>query len=76
MMANLKTREILRTTQSQVMKEGVSCVSWSPRGKQLVAGLANGTCYQMTPEGQGKAELPRPPDLQGEHHGKVIGPIQ
>lgn len=70
MMANLKSRKILRTAQSQVMKEGVSCVSWSPRGKQLVAGLGNGTCYQMTPEGEGKAELPSPPGLQGEHHGK------
>ena len=75
MMANLKTREFLKSTQSQVMKDGVSCISWSTRGKQLVAGLGNGTCYQMTPEGEGKAEIPRPPDLQGEYHGKMIRPF-
>lgn len=71
MMANLKTRDFLSTSNAQVMKGGVSCVSWSTRGKQLVAGLGDGTCYQMTPEGEGKAEIPRPPDLQGEHHGKL-----
>lgn len=70
MMANLKTREFLRVPQGQILKEGVSYVSWSTRGKQLVAGLADGTCYQMTPEGEGKGILARPPDLEGDQHGE------
>ena len=72
MMANLQTREFSTGTQGQVMKEGVSCLSWSNKGKQLVAGLADGTLYQMTPEGQGKAEIPRPLDLEGDNHGRFI----
>lgn len=70
LMANLKSREFLSGPQGQVLKEGVSCVSWSARGKQLIAGLGNGMCYQMTPEGEGKAELPQPPSLDGDQHGE------
>lgn len=69
LMANLNQRELLQGQNGPVLKEGVSCVSWSNRGKQLVAGLADGTGYQMTPEGQGKAEIPRPPDLENNCHG-------
>ena len=72
MMANMKTRQFLSGPDGQVMKDGVSCVSWSTRGKQLVAGLGNGTGYQMTPEGEGKAEIPRPPGLEGDQHGKWL----
>ena len=72
MMANMKTRQFLSGPSGQVMKDGVSCVSWSTRGKQLVAGLGNSTGYQMTPEGEGKAEIPRPPGLEGDQHGKQL----
>ena len=70
MMANLKTRELLAGGQGPALKEGVSCVSWSTRGKQLVAGLGDGTCFQMTPEGQGKGELPLPSNIGGVQHGQ------
>lgn len=70
MMANLKTQQFLSGTNGQVMKNGVSCLSWSTRGKQLVAGLGNGAGFQMTPEGEGKAEIPRPPGLDGDQHGR------
>lgn len=70
MIANLKSRELLSSGQGAVLKEGVSCVSWSPRGKQLVAGLGDGTCCQMTPEGEMKGEIPRPPNVGGDQHGK------
>ena len=70
LMANLKSRELLARGQSPVMKEGVSCVSWSALGKQLVAGLGDGSCFQMTPEGEGKGQLPRPVNLEGDQHGQ------
>lgn len=70
MMANLKERTFLSGPISQVLKEGVSCVSWSARGKQLVAGLGDGTAYQMTPEGDKKADIPRPPSVDSNHHGE------
>lgn len=69
LMANIKTRQLLNGANGPIMKNGVSCVSWSNRGKQLVAGLGNGTTFQMTPEGEGKAEIARPPGLEGDQHG-------
>lgn len=71
MVANLKQKEFISGPNGPVMKDNVSCVSWSRLGKQLVAGLSNGTAYQMTPEGVGKADIPRPPSLSGDFHGKL-----
>ena len=70
LMANLKERRFLSGPSGSVLKSGVSCVSWSTRGKQLVAGLGNGTASQMTPEGEEKAVIPTPPTLEGDQHGK------
>ena len=70
MVAKLKSRELFSNSQGFVLKEGVSCISWSNRGKQLIAGLGDGTCAQMTPEGEIKAELPRPPSIEGDQHGQ------
>ncbi|RFU36054.1 hypothetical protein B7463_g252, partial [Scytalidium lignicola] len=68
MMANLKEKNFVPGPNGPVLKEGVSCISWSARGKQLVAGLGDGTAYQMTPDGVGKAEIPRPPNIvDGQH---------
>ncbi|KAI9887848.1 MAG: hypothetical protein M1823_000370 [Watsoniomyces obsoletus] len=63
LMANLKTRQFLPAQNGQILKQQVSCVSWSTRGKQLVAGLADGTTVQMTPDGQLKAQIPKPPEM-------------
>ncbi|KAI5466251.1 hypothetical protein BGZ63DRAFT_347748 [Mariannaea sp. PMI_226] len=65
-MANLKERRI-----SNPLKNQVSCVSWSSKGKQLCAGLANGSITQMTPEGETKAEIPKPPNV-GDHHVSTL----
>lgn len=69
MIASLKSRQFVTGSQGQVLQEGVSSVSWSNRGKQLVAGLASGRCVQMTPEGAVKAEISAPPGLEGDQHG-------
>lgn len=63
-MANLKERQI-----SNPLKNQVSCISWSSKGKQLCAGLGDGTIAQMTPEGEAKGEIPKPPNM-GDFHGK------
>ena len=70
LIANLNTRQLLIGPNGQIMKDAVSCVSWSTKGKQLVVGLADGTAYQLTPEGQGKGEIPRPGSLEGDQHGR------
>ncbi|KAL7805197.1 hypothetical protein V8C44DRAFT_361262 [Trichoderma aethiopicum] len=61
-MANLQERKI-----SNALKTQVSCISWSSKGKQLCAGLADGTIHQMTPEGEGKADIPKPPIVDNCH---------
>ncbi|KAL7936173.1 hypothetical protein V8C35DRAFT_297047 [Trichoderma chlorosporum] len=61
-MANLQDRKI-----SNALKSQVSCISWSSKGKQLCAGLADGTIHQMTPEGEGKADIPKPPNVGNCH---------
>ncbi|MCJ1461555.1 hypothetical protein MMC07_000152, partial [Pseudocyphellaria aurata] len=66
--ANLSSCQFIGGPQGQTMNDGVTCVSWSTRGKQLVAGLGNGTCVQMTPEGGITAEIPRPNNLEGDQH--------
>lgn len=69
MMANLKERAFVSGPNGQVLKESVSCVSWSPKGKQLVAGLGDGSVCQMTPEGLNRGEIPRAPGLDQNHYG-------
>lgn len=69
-MANLKERAI-----SNALKAQVSCISWSSKGKQLCAGLAEGVIFQMTPEGEGKGEIPKPPNL-GDCHGMFFSPFK
>lgn len=68
-MANLKERQV-----SSALKSQVSCLSWSSKGKQLAAGLADGTLYQMTPEGEGKGEVPCPPSIS-DSHGRPLQSI-
>lgn len=73
-LVNLANRQFINGPQGSTLKDGVSCVSWSTRGKQLVAGLGNGFCVQMTPEGEIKAEIPRPGTLEGDQHGMLQSP--
>ncbi|KAI0404944.1 hypothetical protein F4802DRAFT_206297 [Xylaria palmicola] len=72
LMANLKERNFVSNGTSQVLKEQVSCVAWSNKGKQIVAGLGDGTISQLTPEGNIKAEIPRPPELDSSYFVSAI----
>lgn len=65
-MANLQQKGI-----SNALKEKVKCLSWSAKGKQLCAGLEDGTISQLTPEGEQKAEIPLPPNVSNSH-GKLL----
>ncbi|KAL9007897.1 MAG: hypothetical protein Q9173_006921 [Seirophora scorigena] len=72
LMANLATRQFTSGPQGIVLKDGVSSVSWSARGRQLIAGLGDGSCYQLNPEGEAKNSIPRPPDLEVDQHVSAI----
>ncbi|KAL7628202.1 hypothetical protein AAE478_002400 [Parahypoxylon ruwenzoriense] len=63
LMANMKERSFVSGPNGQILSEQVSCLAWSNKGRQLLAGLGDGTILQMTPEGDIKAKIPRPPDL-------------
>lgn len=64
MEADLKTQQFQQGQNGPVLREGVSCVSWSRLGKQVVAGLGDGTAVQLAVQ-EVKATIPRPPELQG-----------
>lgn len=72
MIANLKQRDFVKTQNGAVLKDNVSCVTWSNKGKQLVAGLADGTIVQMKPDGSPTALIPRPPALEGDQYVATI----
>jgi nucleoporin NUP159 len=72
MMANLKERNFVSGPNGQVLKDRVSCLSWSTKGKQLIAGLADGSASQMTPEGVGKGDIPKPPNVDNSCYGKPL----
>lgn len=74
LIADLKAGSLVSGPNGPVLKSGVSTVAWSNKGKQLVAGLADGTGYQMTPDGVQKDLIPRPPDLESNCHGKSAEP--
>lgn len=67
-MANLAERKLISGPNGPVLRSQVSCAAWSTKGKQLVAGMADGSIYQMTPDGQEKSHIPKPPTL-GDYHG-------
>ncbi|KAE8153406.1 hypothetical protein BDV25DRAFT_27623 [Aspergillus avenaceus] len=72
LLADLKAGSLVLGPNGTVVKSGVSSVCWSNKGKQLVAGLADGTGYQMTPEGAQTDLIPRPSDLEGDCHVSSI----
>ncbi|EOD48118.1 putative nuclear pore complex subunit nup159 protein [Neofusicoccum parvum UCRNP2] len=63
MIANLKQRDFVKTQNGAVLKDN---------GKQLVAGLADGTIVQMKPDGSPTALIPRPPALEGDQYVATI----
>lgn len=69
-MANLAERKLVSGPNGPALRSQVSCAAWSTKGKQLVAGMADGSIYQMTPDGAEKAHIPKPPNL-GDYHGTL-----
>ncbi|KAI1907552.1 hypothetical protein LOZ12_005443 [Ophidiomyces ophidiicola] len=68
LVANIQTNQLEMGPSGPVLKTAVSSVSWSTKGKQLVAGLVDGNISQMTPKGETMAEIPKPPNLGNNQH--------
>lgn len=64
LLADLKARELVKSSSgSAIFHERVTSACWSRLGKQIVAGREDGTAVQIDPQGNVKAEIPRPPQL-------------
>ncbi|EJT78915.1 hypothetical protein GGTG_04007 [Gaeumannomyces tritici R3-111a-1] len=72
LIANLKTRGLVSGPNGAVLRGGVSCAAWSTKGKQLVAGLADGSIAQIKPDGAHQADIPKPPALGDFHVASVV----
>lgn len=60
LIANLKEKSLVSGPNGPVIRNQVACGAWSTKGKQLVAGLSDGTVVQMTPDGAEKEHIPKP----------------
>jgi nucleoporin NUP159 len=61
LIADLKSKDFNKNAEgSPALSEGVAAVSWSNRGKQLTAGMADGNCFQLDQSGTIKARIPAP----------------
>lgn len=68
MLLDLKAGAIKPGSAGPVLKSGATCLSWSNRGKQLVAGLADGTVVQMKPDGTVVAHIPKSTSVPSSSH--------
>ncbi|KAM5469163.1 hypothetical protein MauCBS54593_004515 [Microsporum audouinii] len=72
LVANLKTNQLVSGAAGPVLKSGVSSICWSNKGTQLVAGLGDGTAFQVKPDGEKQADIPRAPEVGDDHHVSTI----
>lgn len=68
MLLDLKAGSMMLGSNGPVLKDGASCLSWSNRGKQLVAGMADGTAVQMKPDGTVVAQIPKSTSISSDVH--------
>ncbi len=64
LLVDLKERKLVMAANgSNILHENVSCACWSRLGKQIIAGLADGTAAQIDRQGAVKARIPTPPQI-------------
>lgn len=71
LIANLKEKSLVSSPNGPVIRSQVACGAWSTKGKQLVAGLSDGTVVQMTPDGAEKAQIPKPTAFGDVHVSSI-----
>lgn len=72
LMASLKEKNLAQGPNGPILRSNVTSVGWSTKGKQLVAGMSDGTIVQLAPDGTEKAALiPKPPSLGDSHVASI-----
>jgi nucleoporin NUP159 len=69
---DLNSRLFKSGESGSILNSNVGAFAWSKLGKQIICGLVDGTCRQMTPDGVRKAELPAPPGLQNYYVSNIV----
>ena len=59
LLADLGSNQLVHGADGPVLVENVSCIEWSPKGKQLIAGKGDGTAVQLKPDGTVVANIPK-----------------
>ena len=68
LMADFETGGLRQGKDGNILKSGVTCCSWSNKGKQLVAGGADGTVTQIRPDGTIVAVIPKSTSIPDGSH--------
>ncbi|KAJ9608889.1 hypothetical protein H2200_006660 [Cladophialophora chaetospira] len=68
MLLDLRAGGIKPGNNGNVLHSGVSCLSWSNKGKQLVAGMGDGTAVQLRPDGVLVANIPKSTSIPPDSH--------
>lgn len=71
LMANFGEKSLVNGSNGPVIRSQVTSAAWSSKGKQLVAGMADGTVVQMTPDGTEKAQIPKPSTVADSHVASI-----